>query len=115
MSVFGHENVCRLDIAVNDAFPMSRVQTFCNLHGERDQFFGRQGPAQNAIAQGSALQSLHHNEVLAILLPNLVDGANVGMIQGGSRPRLALKTFQRSRIGTQFRRQKLQSHAPAQG
>jgi len=59
---------------------------------------------QDAIAQRFALQQLYHDEVLAILLPDFVDGANVGMIQRGSRPRLALETFERRGVRTQCRR-----------
>jgi len=64
---------------------------------------------QDAIAQRFALQQLYHDEVLAILLPDFVDGANVGMIQRGSRPRLALETFERRWVRTQYRREKLQA------
>src|SRR5208282_3445231 len=51
----------------------------------------------------------------AILLPDFVDGADVGMIQRGSGARLTLETLKRGRVGTQFRREDLQGHAPAQG
>jgi hypothetical protein len=42
-----------------------------------------------------------------------MDGADVGMIQSGSCTRLALEAFERRRVGTQFRREKLQGDPSA--
>jgi hypothetical protein len=39
----------------------------------------------NAMLEGLALQVLHHDERLAFLLVNVVNGANVGMVQRGGR------------------------------
>ena len=46
-----------------------------------------------------SLQKLHYDERLALVLGDLVDGTNVGMIQSGSGPRLAPKPLQGHSIG----------------
>ncbi len=48
------------------------------------------------------------------MLFNFVDGADVGMVQRGSRLCLTLEALQRGGIGQQLFRQKLQRHLPAQ-
>ena len=47
-------------------------------------------------------------------LPDFVNGADVGMVQRGRGASLALKTLERRRIRTEFRRKKLQGHAAAE-
>jgi len=50
------------------------------------------------LAQGLSFQQLHGNERLAILFADVVDRADIGMIESGSRPRFALEAFQRRGI-----------------
>ena len=37
MSVFGHEDICRLDIAMHHSFPMRRPQPISNLNRQCQQ------------------------------------------------------------------------------
>jgi len=48
------------------------------------------------------------------MLAEFVDRANVGMVERGGGARLAAEALQRLRIATQFFRQELQRHLPAQ-
>ena len=50
--------------------------------------------AEDALLQRLALQELHGNEVLPLMLVDLVDRADVGMIEGGGRLGFPLKPFQ---------------------
>jgi hypothetical protein len=52
------------------------------------------GPTTDAVLQRQAIQELHHDEGLAFVLSNLVDGADVGMVEGGSCTGFAAETFQ---------------------
>ena len=48
--------------------------------------FSFERPSKNQLAQGVARQVFHNNERPAFKLTDLVDGADVGMIEGGGRP-----------------------------
>ena len=48
------------------------------------------------------VQKLHGDERLAVLLANVVNGADVGMIQSGSRLSFALETGQGLRVAGNF-------------
>ena len=56
------------------------------------------GRASDAVLQRHAVEKLHDNEGLPVLLPNLVDGADIGMIQRGGGLRLALEAGQGLRV-----------------
>ncbi len=57
----GHENIRRLDVAMDDAFGMRRIQRIGDLDGQRQQRFLSSG-ARDAVLQGHALQKLHGDE-----------------------------------------------------
>ena len=62
--------------------------------------------------QGHAVQELHGNEGFTILLTDVMDGANIGMIQSGCGLRLALEAAQSLRISGDLWGQELQGDEP---
>jgi hypothetical protein len=54
------------------------------------------------VLQGHAIQILDHNERLICVLADLVNRADVGMVEGRSRASLATKSFERLRVSRQF-------------
>ena len=56
------------------------------------------GRARDAMLQRHAVQKLHGDEGLAVLLADVVDGADVGMIQRGSGPGFAAEAVQGLRV-----------------
>jgi hypothetical protein len=79
---------------VGDAFGVGGV----DFDGERQNQLGFDRLSADAVLQGQAVQKLHGDESLSALLVNLVDGADVGMVQRGGGLRLPLKTAQRLRF-----------------
>jgi hypothetical protein len=71
-------------------------------------------PPGDQLGQRLPLEQLHHDEVLAIVLVDRVDGADARMVKSGGGPRLALKPLERLRISAELGRQKLQRHAAAE-
>ena len=69
---------------------------------------------RDAVLQRHALEKLHGDERLAVLLADVVNGADVGMIQCRCRLRFALKTAEGLRIACHFVRQELQSDEAVQ-
>jgi len=53
------------------------------------------------MPESLSLQKFHDDEGLSFVLADLVEGADVGMIQSGSGPRLALEPLQGHSIGGQ--------------
>ena len=66
------------------------------------------GSSRDAVLQRHAIQKLHGDERLAVLLANFVDGADVGMVQRGGGLRLALEAARGLRVFGDVVGQKLQ-------
>src|SRR5215467_9087738 len=76
--------------------------------------FHLQRAAVDELFQKDAFQILHRDESLAILLVDLVNGANVGMVEGGCRLGLAAKAHQSLRILGHLVRKEFQSNEAVQ-
>ena len=66
------------------------------------------------VLERPALEQLHGDEVLALAFINLVDGADVGVIEGRGATGLTKETFQRVLIPGKLLGEKLQGHVPAE-
>ena len=64
------------------------------------------GLAADRVLQGHAVEKLHGDEGAAVLLANVVDRADVGMVQRGSGLRFAPEALQRLRVAAPRRRAK---------
>src|SRR5215469_13275130 len=80
MSTLGDKDVGRFEIAVNDAGYVRGIERVGNLNAEGEQRVQFYGLPSNATLQCRPVQKLHGNERLLVVLPDFVDGANVGMI-----------------------------------
>ena len=98
MSPLGDKDVRRLDVAVNDPLCMGGVERVRDLDGKRENEFGFHRTPGDPMLQRHAIQELHGDERLPVLIVNFVDGADVGVVQSGSRLCLAPKTRQRLRV-----------------
>jgi hypothetical protein len=61
------------------------------------------------VLEGLPIHELHGNELLAVLFANVVNRADIRMIQRRGSLRLAAKAFERDRVLGRFRREKLES------
>ncbi len=98
VSPLGDEDIPRLDVAMNNAFAVGSIQPVGNLNRQTQQRVGIQGPSRDAMHQGHAVQKFHDDEGPPVVVPNLIDGANIGMIQCGSCLRLPLEPGKRLRV-----------------
>src|ERR1019366_2942551 len=62
--------------------------------GDGEKNFRFQRTPRNAVLQRHAVQKLHDEERMAVLLPDLMDRADIGMVEGGSSAGFAAETFQ---------------------
>src|SRR5271165_114908 len=81
VSTPGDENIGGLDIAMNDARLMGGVQRIRDVNRQSQQQFRLHRTATDAMLQRHAIEELHRNERSAVLLIDVVDRADVGMVQ----------------------------------
>jgi hypothetical protein len=93
---------------------MSGVQRISDLYAEVHDLVDLEGPGEQAIVQRLSLQPLHHDEWLAIVFTDVVDGADVGVIQGRCRARFDAKALDRLSIACQLFRDELESYSSAE-
>ena len=103
MSAFGDEDVGGLDITMHDAFGVRGVERIGDLDRQvrADCSISSGCPAMQML-QGHAFEKLHGDEGLAVLLADVVDGADVRVIQRGSGLGFSLKTRQSLGISGDF-------------
>ena len=90
------------------------VEGIGNLDGQIEQGFGIDGTAGDAVLQRLAFEKLHDDESLAVFLVDLVDGADVGMVQCRGGAGFALKTVESLAILGEFFGKKLESDEAAE-
>jgi hypothetical protein len=106
-----YKDVGRLDVSMNDPLAVCDAECVRHLTPPFKHLLERQRLAGNPMFQRGAFHELHGNKHLTILFANLVDRADVGMIQRRRRTRLSPKTFQCLRnlgqvVGKKFKRDK---------
>ena len=77
---FGHENVCWLDVSVDDSLSVGCSECIGNLNRQFQHLVQRKRFARNSVLQRFAVEKLHRNELLAVSLADVVDGADVRVI-----------------------------------
>src|SRR6266478_7971411 len=122
------EDVRWLDVPMDDALRMCRVESVGNLNAQIEHRFDLQRLAIDPMPERLPLQQFHGDEGSPIGLVNLVDRADVGMVQRGRGFGLTLKTAEslcvvgelfrkelRSYVATEFQVFRLvdDAHAPA--
>ena len=77
----GDEQVGRLDVAMDDAAPVSGVERIRNLAGEVDHSLGRDRALLDDLLHRPPLEPLHRDERLPAMFPELVDHADVRVFE----------------------------------
>ena len=91
---------------MNDAFSMRGVEGVGNLNGQRQKQVGLHRTIADAMLQCHAVEKLHDDEGMPILLPDIMNRADVWVIHCRSCFRLALEPAEGLRIFSYFVRQK---------
>ena len=79
---------------MDDAFGVGGIEAVGNFDGEREQGFVVQRLAADQMLEGHAIEKLHGDEGLVAVLADFVDGADVGMVQGGGGAGFAAKALE---------------------
>ena len=99
---------------MNDSFRMRRFQRIGYVNSDFQQIIQRQGLPVDAVLQRRALQQFHGDERRSAVFVDVVNRADIGMIQRRSGLRLAPEAFQRRLVLHHFARQEFQRHLPPQ-
>jgi hypothetical protein len=110
VSALSDKNICRLDVAVNDSLGMRRIERIGDLNCQRENRVSLHRTVADAMFQRHAIQKLHDDKRLLILLSDLINGTDIRMIQCRRRLRLALEPGQRLRVVGDIVRQELQGN-----
>lgn len=114
MATPGHEQVGRLDIAVDDPLPVRRVEGVGDLGAEIEDRRFRHRARREERLERLPLEQFHGEEALSFVLAEIVDRADVWMVQRRGSARLPFEPLDRARIVGQLRGQELQRDVPAQ-
>ena len=109
LTSWGDKDIRRLDVAVHNSAGVSRIESVRNLDSQFEQLRGLERTALDHVLQGRAVQILHGDECLPVLLADVVDGADIRMVEGGSCLGFALKAAEGLRIFGDLIGQKLES------
>src|SRR5215471_2764494 len=101
MATFRKENVRWLDVSMDDALRVRGVQPVCYVNRHIEQRFWFHRAASDGVFQRLTFEKFHCDERSAVLFANVVDRADIGMVQCGSGFGFAAKPFERLRIVSQ--------------
>ena len=90
----GDEDVRGLDVTMDDAFGVRSVERIGDLDSDGEQRLQIQRTVCRSVLQGAAVEVLHDDERLAVFFANVVDRADIGMVEGGRGLGLTPETLQ---------------------
>ena len=115
LSALRDEDVGRLDVAMDDAVLVRGVERVGDLDAEVEDLVGLERPADDEpVLQRFAFHQLHDDEGLPVRLVDVVDRADVRVLERGSGPRLALEALERLRVPRDVLGKELQSDVAPQ-
>jgi len=85
-----------MDVAVDDAGPVGDVERRPDLQGNVDGLADWQRAPADQVGERTAVEQFHCDERPAVVLADLVNRADVRVIQRGSGARLAREAVERS-------------------
>jgi hypothetical protein len=98
-TVRGQEEVLGLEVAVDDALGVGGLEAAGGLEGVAEDLLSGGGAAGDELAQRIALEELGDDVGSAVVGPRVVDGENVGVVQGGDGAGLALEESEARGVG----------------
>ena len=113
-SVFGDEHIFRLQVAVHDSLLVRCRQSVGNLHSILDRLTLGQGAAIEGCPQAAALQELGDQKRRLLVLADVMNGENVGVVERRHRPRLLLKAMQAVSFAGERCRKNFEGHIASQ-
>jgi hypothetical protein len=99
---------------MDNPFCVRGVQRVGHLNRQVEPLIRPDRLGRDALAQRLPFQQLHRQERPSLVFADIVNDANVGMVQGRGSPRFALEPLERCMISGVIIRQKLERDGSAQ-
>ena len=109
LTAIRHENVRGLDVPMDDAFRVCGIQRIGDLDAQIEHRLDLHRLASDPVPERLPLQQFHGDEASPIGLVDLVDRADVRVVQGGCGLRFALEAAECLRVVGEFVGKELQS------
>src|SRR5205085_10521899 len=93
----GNEDVCRLDVAMNDALGMCGIERVRDLDTKLQYRPDFQPLRIHHVLECLALEQFHDNESAVLDFIDVIDRANVWVIKSGRSPGFASQALERLR------------------
>src|SRR5262245_4003647 len=110
----GLHDVARLEVTVDDASPMRLVGRVRDLDADPQRLVPRQRTLLQSILQRLALEQLHDDVIGAVLMADVVEHADMRMVQRGDDTSLPLEAGAQVRVGREVRGEDLERDAALQ-
>src|ERR1022692_1022103 len=108
MTAYRDENVGGLNVAMNDPLGMGRVQSISDVDGDVEELLDVDWPIVDQVLESPSFEKLHYEECPTVLFADVIDDADVGMVQRGGGTRLAAKPFESLGIAFDILREELE-------
>jgi hypothetical protein len=95
IATFGDENVGGLDVAVDDALGMSGIESVGDLDRVSEELIELDRAADDDVLEGGAIEKLHGDESFAGVFADVVNGADIRVVERGGGAGFALEALQR--------------------
>lgn len=108
----GQENIPRLEVAMHDAAAMGSFKCIYHFRRIAQSQFEWEASLHEALRQRFPFQVLHHQELRCALLANVMNGADVRVLQGRDGSSLSLEPLIMLRTGGKMSGKDLDGNAP---
>src|SRR5262249_10829003 len=94
----GNENIGWLDVSMDDAFAVSCIERIGDVNGDSEEGFEIEGAASDGVLESFAFQAFHGDVGAAIFFADVIDCADIRMIERRGGLSLALEADEGLRI-----------------
>jgi hypothetical protein len=92
VAALSDEDVGGLDVAMHNAFGVGGVESVSDFDGDIEEAVEFARLTADEVSERGAVEKLHDDDGFAVLIADVVGGADVGMVEGRSRLRFPFET-----------------------